>query len=171
MKNFKTLLLIFFAAASVSLCAQTSPWSKFLKPATYRVENQILPAGSYKGFYKITTSSDSTSFLFTPDWTLTGSFYPLKSGGGKIEGFNSAGLGVSYRSYSLINGEAYCNYGINLDFMSRISLDGQNTAGFGGALSVSLKNNAIRLGVAYMGSKGFSNGYFGPIFGLSLPTF
>jgi len=123
-------------------------------------------ASPWSGFFQ-PTIKDSTSFLWSPDVTLTASFYPLGVGAGTVQALNSAGIGVSYGNYSLINGSAYCNYSINVDFMSQVNLNGASTAGFGGAVSVAVLNKFLRLGVAVIGTNGFSNAHVGPIFGIS----
>lgn len=143
-----------------------SPWSGFFQPSTNRVKSIFIEKG-FKGALKATTIKDSTSFLWSPDVTLTASFYPLGVGAGTVQALNSAGIGVSYGNYSLINGSAYCNYSINVDFMSQVNLNGASTAGFGGAVSVAVLNKFLRLGVAVIGTNGFSNAHVGPIFGIS----
>jgi hypothetical protein len=142
MKSFKTLLLIFFAAASVSLCAQTSPWSGFFSPR----KSLVAPTENVqmKGIV-LPTLPENWKFRF--GMSITGVGFRYTTDGWKSDAFNRLGTGLSYQKIIDNNGTPYAQLSFNALITYLIVPGNVTPTNTGITVSAGFFNNYISLGL------------------------
>ena len=145
----KLILGLLFLAFALTTIEAQSPWKEFFKPVK---ERQIFQT------QKAIFGGSTGTWAFAPDVSIEGVGIDLKTK--EIEALSGVGLGVSYGNYTTqSDGTVYCNYSINADFLSKVNIGGQTTAGLGGVIAVDVFNKFLGAFVGYRGENGFANGH------------
>lgn len=165
MKKLLLILVLIFSAIMLNAQVSTiNPWYKFGKPINERI-NDITLAKVNKTELKATLPVDSVVKLFSADVQLDAVAYSLNAKP-QASTLSSAGLGISWGAYTV--GTAYCNYSVNADLLTKVSLNSTSVPGFGISLSIGILNKLVRVGVAYLGNNGFANGNIYALAGVSV---
>ena len=65
--------------------------------------------------------------------------------------FTSAGIGVSYGKYSIVNDKAYCTFSVNGLLMTSVKIGDTTETDFGLGVTVDVFDKFIGIGTAYIG--------------------
>jgi hypothetical protein len=142
MKSLKTLLLIFFAAASVSLCAQTSPWSGFFSPR----KSLVAPTENVQ-MKGILSPTLPPGYKFRFNFSVTGMGIRYTSNGWETNAFDRLASGVSYQ-YIIDNaGSPYAKYSFNALLTYLIAPGATIPTNTGVTVSAGFFNNYVSIGL------------------------
>ena len=91
--------------------------------------------------------------------TLTALAFDLNTNKPLAQSLQSIGTGISYGKFETIDNTPYCDYSFNAALLTKVNINGDNSPGFGGSLTVDVFNKTVGLGVGYLGQNGFANGH------------
>jgi len=140
----RKLLIIPLLLLLITTANAQSPFKGFFQPVTIET---VVEQADAKGVF------ENMTWLFRPSVALTAIAIDVSEKPVINNALSSAGLGLSFGKFSIIDDEAYCTFSVNASLLTSIKVNDIVSTKIGGALTVDVFNKFLGFGCAYIDNK------------------